>query len=92
MSLLVDYPKSGGSGSTNDANLARRFFQDPAMLSKISGIDVTLIDQLDCKVKSDLLFSNLLKFDSILFKKYIENFLKQKDDPKQTFNRNEIRA
>lgn len=42
MGLLVDKPKPG-FGSTNDGNTARRFFEDAATSSKITGIDEELI-------------------------------------------------
>lgn len=42
MALYVDTPKQG-SGSTNDGNTARRFFRDPDMTSKITGVDEALI-------------------------------------------------
>lgn len=42
MALYVDIPKQG-SGSTNNGNTARRFFRDPNMTSKITGIDEGLI-------------------------------------------------
>lgn len=42
MALYVDIPKQG-FGSTNNGNTARRFFRDPNMTSKITGIDEGLI-------------------------------------------------
>jgi len=42
MGLLVDGPKPGGSGTTNDGNTARRFFSDPALSADITGLDKTL--------------------------------------------------
>lgn len=42
MGLLVDIPKPG-FGTTNDGNTARRFFQQPALASSITGIDKDLI-------------------------------------------------
>lgn len=44
--LLVDFVK-GNFGTTNDGNSARRFFQDPATSSRITGIDKGLIDRCD---------------------------------------------
>lgn len=41
--LLVDIPKSGGSGTTNDGNTARRFFANPSLSSEITGIDEEVI-------------------------------------------------
>jgi hypothetical protein len=37
MGLLVDIPKTGGSGSTNDGNTSRRAFHSPKSFSKITG-------------------------------------------------------
>lgn len=42
MGLLVDKPKPG-CGSTNDGNTARRFFSNPDLSSKITGIEKNLI-------------------------------------------------
>lgn len=41
--ILVDYPKQGGSGNSNDGNTARRFFQNPNIVSRITGFDCTII-------------------------------------------------
>lgn len=46
MSLHVDKPKTGGFGSTNDGNTARRAFADHALFSHITGIDEELIYSL----------------------------------------------
>lgn len=43
MGLLVDFPKIGGSGTSNDGNTARRFFKDPAQSASITGIDEEII-------------------------------------------------
>ena len=43
MGLLVDKPKPG-FGSTNGGNTARKFFNNPEISSKITGIDVDLIN------------------------------------------------
>ena len=37
MGLLVDFPKTGGSGTTNDGNTSRRAFRSPKHFSKITG-------------------------------------------------------
>lgn len=47
LGLIIDTPKQG-SGNTNDGNTARRFFQDPDITSKITGVNVNLIR--NCKV------------------------------------------
>ena len=41
MGLIVDKPKPG-YGSTNDGNTARRFFQNPDLSAKITGINKQL--------------------------------------------------
>ena len=37
--LIVDQPKQGGSGTSNDGNTARRFFQENERVSQITGFD-----------------------------------------------------
>lgn len=43
MVLIVDKPKTSGSGSSNDGNSATKFFND-AQLSEITGIEKQLIE------------------------------------------------
>lgn len=43
--LLVDVVKQG-SGTTNNGNSARRFFQDPEKTANITGIDVNLVQRI----------------------------------------------
>ena len=43
MGLLVDQVKPGGSGTTNDGNTARRFFQNYEDSARITGINVNLL-------------------------------------------------
>jgi hypothetical protein len=43
MGLLVDIPKSGGSGTTNDGNTARRFFAAASQSASITGLSEDLI-------------------------------------------------
>lgn len=45
MGLLIDKPKPGGSGNSNDGNTARRFFAEPRISSEICGVDVKLIER-----------------------------------------------
>ena len=40
--LLVDMPRAGGAGNSNDGNTARRFFQHYESVSEILGVDVEL--------------------------------------------------
>ncbi|CAH1098697.1 unnamed protein product [Psylliodes chrysocephalus] len=44
LGLLVDIAKAD-FGNTNDGNTSRRFFQDPEISARITGIDVTLIER-----------------------------------------------
>ena len=43
MGLLVGIPKPRGSGATNDGNMTRRFFSDPALYADMTGLEETLI-------------------------------------------------
>src|SRR5258705_5676044 len=43
MGLLVDIPKPGRGGNSNDGNTARRFFSQPTTSAEIIGIDEELI-------------------------------------------------
>lgn len=42
--LIIDVPKQG-SGTSNDGNTARRFFQDPALSASITGLNVKLVEK-----------------------------------------------
>ncbi|XP_025411419.1 uncharacterized protein LOC112684234 [Sipha flava] len=43
LGLLIDQPRPGGSGTTNDGNTARRFFSNPDVSSSITGVDKNII-------------------------------------------------
>nr|XP_012556419.1 uncharacterized protein LOC105844382 [Hydra vulgaris] len=43
MGLVVDFPKSGGSGTSNDGNTARRAFANYQSTAKILKVDETLL-------------------------------------------------
>lgn len=43
MELIVDFPKSGGYGNSNDGNTARRFFANSEESAQILGISHELI-------------------------------------------------
>ena len=45
MDLVVDQPRAGGHGSTNDGNTARRAFNNVDQLSEITGVDKTLLQR-----------------------------------------------
>lgn len=51
MSLLVDIPIAT-SGNTNNGNTARRFFQQPQLASKITGVSEELIHRLHIILRS----------------------------------------
>ena len=46
MGLLVDHPRQGGSGNSNDGNTARRAFQNPKVFAEITKVDIVLISHL----------------------------------------------
>jgi hypothetical protein len=73
MGLLVDVPKPGGSGTTNDGNTARRFFRDPTLSASITGIDETLIHR--CSVILQALFS-LYRVNATAFDNYAKETAK----------------
>ena len=50
--LLIDRPKQDGSGNTNDGNTARRFFDDIAFASEVTGVDFNLIKKLSILVRA----------------------------------------
>jgi hypothetical protein len=41
--LVIDMPRSGGSGSSNNGNAARRFFRNAEQTAEIIDVDVNLI-------------------------------------------------
>lgn len=43
MGLIVDKPKAGGSGTSNDGNTARKFLENPDMSADITGLDKNLL-------------------------------------------------
>lgn len=71
MGLLVDVVKQG-FGTTNDGNTARRFFQDPALSSSITGIDETLISMLSVLLQA---ISCGYEIDAEAFQRYALNTL-----------------
>lgn len=48
MGLIVDKPRSGGSGTSNDENSARRFFENWETSAEITGLSANLIYR--CKI------------------------------------------
>ena len=48
MRLAVDFPKSDGSGTSNDSNTSRRAFAEYERTAEIHGIDQNLIFRCTC--------------------------------------------
>ena len=46
MGLIVDTPRAGGSGNTNDGNTARKAFKNAGKFAEITGVEVELIRRL----------------------------------------------
>lgn len=67
MGLIIDKPKTGGSGSSNDGNTARTFFNDPHLSAEITGIEEQLIE--NCAVLLQALSSGY-KIDTEKFRKF----------------------
>ena len=44
--VMVDMPKPGGSGNTNDGNTARKLFQNSALFAEATGVSSDLIHRL----------------------------------------------
>lgn len=66
MGLLIDKPKPG-FGSTNDGNTARRFFDNPDLSSKITGIDINIIKRFKVILST---ISSGFPIDVNLFQQY----------------------
>uniref|UniRef100_A0A2H1WX10 SFRICE_035512 n=1 Tax=Spodoptera frugiperda TaxID=7108 RepID=A0A2H1WX10_SPOFR len=60
MGLLVDIPKAG-FGNTNDGNTSRRFFSNPEISSRITGVDINLIKK--CSVLLETLSNGATVID-----------------------------
>jgi len=43
MGIIVDTPRSGGSGTSNDGNTARAFLKNPKLAAEITGINEDII-------------------------------------------------
>jgi len=43
MGQVVDKPRSGGSGTSNDGNTARRFFSNTKLSAEITGLDENVL-------------------------------------------------
>lgn len=45
LGLLIDKPRSGGSGNSNDGNTARKFFRNSNIVAEVTGLNRELIDK-----------------------------------------------
>ena len=69
LGLNIDMPLPGGSGTSNDGNTARTFFKESRIVSEITKIDKTLIDELGIILRT---MSSGFSIDPIKFKQYTE--------------------
>ena len=46
LGFVIDVPKSGGSGTSNDGNTGRRFFENAQIVSSITGFDLHLMKMI----------------------------------------------
>ena len=46
LGFVIDVPKSGGSGASNDGNTGRRFFENAQIVSSITGFDLHLMKMI----------------------------------------------
>jgi len=66
LGIIVDKPKAGGSGTTNDGNTARRAFEKPDILAEYLGLDCQLL----CNFKTILIALSIqLPIDPTKFEK-----------------------
>ena len=79
LGLLVERPKPGGSGTSNDWNTARRFFSNPELSSTITGVDKDLIKRFavvlqvissDRDIKADSFNQYALETAKLFIQKY----------------------
>lgn len=66
MGLIVDVPKPG-YGNTNDGNTSRRFFADPHLAAKITGLAINLIFRFKVILEA---ISSGLSIDTLKFGEY----------------------
>ena len=67
MGLIVDQPKPGGSGTSNDGNTARRFFYHTSLSAEITGIDEELIKRFSTILRA---ISSNFPINTDAFNKY----------------------
>lgn len=69
LGLLVDVPKAG-FGNTNDGNTSRRFFADPEITARITGLNIEFLKNL--KVILEVLASGF-RIDTEKFSQYLRS-------------------
>lgn len=79
MGLVIDKPRAGGSGTSNDGNTARKFFKNSAVSAEITGLDKELIDRcrtiLECLGSSYMIKKTKFKeFALITARKLVETY------------------
>lgn len=74
MGLIVDKPRSGGSGTSNDGNSARRFFQNWQKSANITGLNANLLYR--CKSILEALSSGL-EINGSKFEEYCHETAKE---------------
>ncbi|XP_065678280.1 uncharacterized protein LOC136093223 [Hydra vulgaris] len=65
--LIVDRPKAGGSGTSNDGNTSRRAFQNEQLFSEITGLNFELIKMFHVVLTC---ISCGFELDAVLFREY----------------------
>ncbi|XP_066967697.1 uncharacterized protein [Macrobrachium rosenbergii] len=69
LGLIVDIPCPGGSGTSNDGNSARRFFDEYEISSRITRVDSTLLKRLGVILK---VINTNFEIDSEKFNQYAQ--------------------
>ncbi|GBP71305.1 hypothetical protein EVAR_57689_1 [Eumeta japonica] len=67
LGLIVDKPRSGRSGTSNDGNTARRFFSNSSISAEITGLEKDLIDRCHNLLQCP---SSGYKINNVAFKEY----------------------
>lgn len=67
LGLIVDKPRSGGSGTSNDGNTARKFFSHSAVSAEITGLNKDLIERCSTILQA---LSSGFNIDSDKFNEY----------------------
>ena len=65
LGLIVDKARSGGFGSTNTGNVARKVFANPVITSSIVGVSTVLISNIGT-IWSTLASGNIFSFFTVL--------------------------